>query len=33
VVVRPGIVDVLGETALLQLAAHAPNTSHDDEDE
>jgi hypothetical protein len=25
VVIRPGIVDVLGETALHQLAAHAPN--------
>lgn len=25
VVIRPGIVDVLGETALLQLAGHAPN--------
>lgn len=24
IVVRPGIADVLGETALLQLAAHAP---------
>lgn len=33
VVVRPGIVDVLGETALLQLAAHAPDTSLDAEDE
>ncbi|HHA2536033.1 TPA: DUF4194 domain-containing protein [Stenotrophomonas maltophilia] len=32
VIVRPGIVDVLGETALLQLAAHAP-TSTDEEEE
>lgn len=24
IVVRPGIVDILGETALLQLASHAP---------
>lgn len=29
VVIRPGIIDVLGETALLQLAAHA-NTSEED---
>lgn len=32
VVIRPGIVDVLGETALLQLAGHAPgNQGESDE--
>ena len=33
VVIRPAIIEVLGETALLQLAAHAPelNTEVDDE--
>lgn len=30
VVVRPGIVDVLGETALLQLATHAPSDTSDE---
>ena len=33
VVIRPGIVDVLGETALLQLAAHASLTDEEDADE
>jgi hypothetical protein len=33
-VIRPGIVDVLGETALLQLAAHAAGTNEaEDADE
>ena len=27
IVIRPGIVDVLGETALLQLASHAPDAT------
>jgi hypothetical protein len=30
IVVRPGIVDVLGESALLQLAAHAPSRTVED---
>ena len=33
VVVRPGIVDVLGETALLQLAAHADSAEVESDDE
>lgn len=33
VVIRPGIVDVLGETALLQLASHAPVAGEEDDDE
>lgn len=33
VVIRPGIVDVLGETALLQLAAHANTLEEEDTDE
>lgn len=33
VVIRPGIVDVLGETALLQLAAHADTLEEEDADE
>ncbi len=33
VVIRPGIVDVLGETALLQLAAHANATEEEEPDE
>lgn len=33
IVVRPGIVEVLGETALLQLAAHAPEVASEDVDE
>lgn len=33
VVVRPGIVDVLGETALLQLAAHADSAEGESDDE
>lgn len=33
VVIRPGIVDVLGETALLQLAAHANTQEAGDTDE
>lgn len=33
VVIRPGIVDVLGETALLQLAAHAAAPEEDESDE
>ena len=33
VVIRPGIVDVLGETALLQLAAHASALEEDASDE
>jgi len=33
VVIRPGIVDVLGETALLQLAAHANALEEDASDE
>ena len=33
VVIRPGIVDVLGETALLQLAAHANTPEEEDADE
>ena len=33
VVIRPGIVDVLGETALLQLAAHASAAEEDESDE
>lgn len=33
VVIRPGIVDVLGETALLQLAAHANTPEGEDIDE
>ncbi len=33
VVIRPGIVDVLGETALLQLAAHANTQEAEDTDE
>lgn len=32
VVIRPGIVDVLGENALHQLAAHAPDASITEED-
>lgn len=31
--IRPGIVDVLGETALLQLAAHAVSQEEEDADE
>jgi hypothetical protein len=33
VVIRPGIVDVLGESALLQLAAHATSADEEDSDE
>ena len=33
VVIRPGIVDVLGETELLQLAAYANTAEEDDADE
>ena len=33
VAIRPGIVDVLGETALLQLAAHASLPDEEDADE
>ncbi len=33
VVIRPGIVDVLGETALLQLAAHADSAEGEGDDE
>ncbi len=33
VVIRPGIVDVLGETALLQLAAHANAPEEEESDE
>lgn len=33
VAIRPGIVDVLGETALLQLAAHAHMPQEEDADE
>lgn len=33
VVIRPAIVDVLGETALLQLAAHAHTSEVEDADE
>ena len=33
VVIRPGIVDVLGETALLQLAAHANTPEEEEADE
>ena len=33
VVIRPAIVDVLGETALLQLAAHATAPEEEDADE
>ncbi|WP_411832888.1 DUF4194 domain-containing protein [Pseudoxanthomonas mexicana] len=33
VAIRPGIVDVLGETALLQLAAHADTPEEEDADE
>ncbi|KRA17513.1 DUF4194 domain-containing protein [Lysobacter sp. Root604] len=33
IVIRPGIVDVLGETALLQLANHAPVVGGEDDDE
>lgn len=33
VIIRPGIAEVLGETALLQLAAHAPSGEEGDEDE
>jgi len=33
VVIRPGIVDVLGETALLQLAAHADSSEGEGDDE
>lgn len=33
IVIRPGIVDVLGESALLQLAAHATATDEEDSDE
>ena len=33
VVIRPGIVDVLGETALLQLAAHANALEGEESDE
>lgn len=33
VVIRPGIIDVLGETALLQLAAHANTPEEEDADE
>lgn len=32
IVVRSGIVDVLGETALLQLASHAPVAEEEEED-
>jgi len=32
-VIRPGIVDILGETALLQLAAHAHTPEPEDADE
>jgi len=33
IVIRPGIVDVLGENALLQLAAHATASNEEDTDE
>lgn len=33
IVVRPGITDVLGESALHQLAAHAPDSAEDGTDE
>lgn len=33
VIIRPGIVDVLGEAALLQLAAHANTQEEEDADE
>jgi hypothetical protein len=33
IVVRPGITDVLGESALHQLAAHAPDTDEEGTDE
>lgn len=33
IVIRPGIVDVLGETALLQLAAYADAVTEEDRDE
>jgi Domain of unknown function (DUF4194) len=33
VAIRPAIVEILGETALLQLAAHAPEISLEDADE
>lgn len=33
IAVRPGITDVLGESALHQLAAHAPETDEDGADE
>jgi hypothetical protein len=33
VVIRPAIIDVLGETALLQLAAHASTPEEEDADE
>lgn len=33
IIIRPGIVDVLGETALLQLAAHAQTDDEDVTDE
>lgn len=33
VVIRPGIIDVLGETALLQLAAHADSAEGEGDDE
>jgi len=33
VAIRPGIVDILGETALLQLAAHAHTPEPEDADE
>jgi len=33
VMIRPGIIDILGETALLQLAAHAHSPEPDDADE
>lgn len=33
IVVRPGIVDVFGETALLQLASHAPAADEEEDSE
>ena len=33
VVIRPAIVDILGETALLQLASHVPDATEGDVDE
>lgn len=33
IVIRPAIVEILGETALLQLAAHAPDVKAEDVDE